>query len=201
MTIDTVTQEQPGKVALAQGRYVQYFSAAFSKVHSIIGSSGIAVLSIGIIVALCCTIWAIAVGIPYPMAIMAGYCALVSSACLSAILLVVQIRSDTKKEVSATREPTYSAWNLVANLRVSDASRLWCGIEPGCPASQESIAWAQAMIDGIKRGELPICERAGVDRHRINQEQANPGWHTQIERDALKAWARSHGHTPTFLSQ
>jgi hypothetical protein len=200
MIPETATKEQPRTKALAQGRHIQYLLVGLGKIHSTIGLSGIAILSIGSVVALSCTIWAIEVGIPRPLAIMVGYCTFVSSACLSAALLVVQNRPDHKKITSATREPTYSAWSLVATLRVSDASRLWCGIEPGCPASQESIAWAQAILDAIKRGELPICERAGIDRIRINQEQANPGWHTQIAREALKAWAQSHGHTPTFLS-
>ena len=161
--------------------------------------SGVVVSSIGIVVALFCTVWAIQAGVPPALAIMVGYCTLICSGCLCVALLVVQNRSDKDIQTSAKRQPNYAAWNLVATLRVSDAARLWCGIEPGCPASQESIAWAQAMIDAIKRGELPICERAGINEPRIDQERTNPGWHTEIAREALKVWAQLHGQTPAFL--
>jgi hypothetical protein len=144
------------------------------------------------------TLWAIEEGVPHPKAIMAGYCTLVVSLCSFAAFLVVKNLSDKKIQTSVKRKPNYAAWTLVDTLRVSDASRLWCDIEPGCPASQESIAWAQAMLDAIKRGELPVFERAGINR-RIDQERANPTWHTEVRREALREWAKSHGHTPTFL--
>jgi hypothetical protein len=58
------------------------------------------------------------------------------------------------------------------------------------------------MIDAIKRGELPVSPRDGtrvVGQSAGSQEQNNPTWHTQIARDALKSWAKAHGHSPQFL--
>jgi len=153
----------------------------------------------GVVVSLFCSAWAIEAGAPAALAIMGGYCTFVTSACLCAMLLLIQNRTDKKTQVSATSAPNYAAWCLVDTLRVSDAARLWCGIEPGCAASQESMAWAQAMLDAIKRGELSIRERTGINRPKIEHERANPGWHTEIARSDLKAWAQTYGHAPQFL--
>jgi hypothetical protein len=64
------------------------------KIQSAIGLSGLVILSTGLAVALFCTVWAIEARVPYPVAIMAGYCTLVGSACLCATFLVVQNLSE-----------------------------------------------------------------------------------------------------------
>jgi hypothetical protein len=201
MTPKTAASEKQlrSKQALAQDARLQYLFIGLGKIQSAIGLSGLVILSTGIVVALFCTVWAIKAHVPYPVAIMAGYCTLVGSACLCAAFLVVQNLSDKKIQTNTMRQPNYAAWKVVSTLRVADASRLWCDIEPGCPATQESMAWAQALLDAIKRGELPVCERADINRRGIEQERANPGWHTQIALEALKVWAQAGGHSPRFL--
>ena len=169
------------------------------RIQSSIGTVGTAALSSGIILALGCTLWAISLGVSQPLAIMVGYCAMVGSACLCTSIVLLR-RSATKgSTIDATRWPNYAAWKLMSRLSVSDASRLWCDIEPGCAASQESSAWALAMLDAIKTGELPVSSSSGTREEVINQNRANPNWHTEVTRDALKAWARTHGHSPRFL--
>ena len=186
---------------LAQYTSIQRLIAAARKIQSTIGLSGVAALSSGIAVALCCTVWAIQVDVPSPLAIMAGYCTLIVSACLCAALLLIRNAATKANPPVAKRQPNYAAWKLVSKLSVSDASRLWCDLEPGGPASQESIAWAQAMFDAIKRGELPVIARSGPNRPTSQQEQVNPNWHTEIARDALKLWAHANGNSPRFLQK
>jgi hypothetical protein len=183
---------------VAQDAYIQRLKVAAARIQSTIGLSGVAALSTGAILALGCTMWAIQEGVPQPLAIMVGYCALVGSACLCTALLVIQNLAAKVNPIGAKRQPNYAAWKLVSKLSVSDASRLWCDIEPGCPASQESIAWALAMLDAIKRGELPVSARTGAGQAAGN---SNPTWHTEIARDALKSWAQAHGHSPRFLQK
>jgi hypothetical protein len=181
---------------------IERLKVAAAKIHTTIGWSGVAALSTGAILALACTIWAILEGVAPPLAIMVGYCALVGSACLCTALLVIQNLATKVSPVVAKRQPNYAAWKLVSKLSITDASRLWCDIEPGCPGSQESIAWGMAMIDAVKRGELVISPRDGTrvaGQSAGSQEQNNPTWHTQIARDALKSWAKAHGHSPQFL--
>src|SRR5262249_42790816 len=141
-----------------------------TKIRSAIGFPGLAVLAVGTVVAFSCTLWATYKGVPLPLAIMAGYCTVLVSACFCA-LLVTDDRSYTKIPTSKNRQPNYAAWRLIATLRISDAARLWSGIEPGCPVSQETIAWAEAMLDAIKRGELPILERKGIGNRHVDQER------------------------------
>lgn len=95
-----------------------------------------------------------------------------------------------------TRRPSDvddAAWKRVDRLRVADAARLWCGLTPGHHATAEVTTWASAMLDAIERGELAKSESAGI------LAQYKNGWHTEIHRAALKAWATSNGHAPRFL--
>jgi hypothetical protein len=183
---------------------IHRLQATGATVPSTVGWSGLAALASGAAVAVGGTAWAIQEGVSQPLAIMVGYCALVGSTCLCAALTVIRgpaAKSSPTAAKPRKREPNYAAWNLVSKLSISDASRLWCDIEPGCPASQESIAWGQAMLDAVKRGELPISAKAGASQSGSNQDQRNPNWHTEIARDALKSWAKANGHAPRFLQK
>jgi hypothetical protein len=172
----------------------------FAGIRSAMGLSLLVAVACGVALAVCCTLWAIQEGVPHPLAIMIGYCTVASSAGVGAALLVVQGLAAEKSPAVAKRGPNYAAWKAVSKLSVSDASRLWCDIEPGCPASQESIAWGTAMLDAIKRGELPAIAKEGAGR-AAGQEQSNPNWHTKIAREALMSWARDLGHSPRFLQK
>lgn len=164
-----------------------------------IGVLGLLVLCGGGALAALCTAWAIQVGVPYPMAIAAGYCTVACSACLCAALLLISNSAKTVDKVAERSQPNFAAWTLVRTFRVSDASRLWCNIEPGCTATQESLAWSQTILAAIKSGELPIRARAGAGEETIDRERTNPSWATEIERVALKSWASSHGHVSRFF--
>jgi hypothetical protein len=89
--------------------------------------------------------------------------------------------------------PDYAAWARVENLRVADAARLWCGLTPGDHVTDEVTRWASAMLEAVRRGELAKCESTGV------LAQYKIGWHTEVPREALKAWALAQGQTPRFL--
>ena len=187
----------PGQSAGRQ-HYVRQLFLDVRTVGAAIGVLGLVVLSGGIALAAFCTAWAVQTGVPYPIALAVGYCTLACSACAVVALVPILGSAPTATNAEGT-QPNYAAWNLVTTFRVSDASRLWCDIEPGCAASQESLAWSQAMLAAIKSGELPICKRAGASKETIDRERENPNWATEIERAALKSWADSHGHLPRFL--
>jgi hypothetical protein len=179
--------------------YVQRVRAGFVKIVSATGWLGFAAVSVGVALAVCCTAWAIHEGVPQPLAIMVGYCTVVGSACLCAALLVIQKGAAKASPAGTKRGPNYAAWKLVSKLRISDASRLWCDIEPGWPATQESTAWGNAMLDAVKRGELRAIAAAG--QAAGGQEQRNANWSTEIGREALISWAQAHGHSPRFLQK
>ena len=179
--------------------YAQQLIVDVRAIGAAIGVLGLFLLSGGIALAVLCTAWAVQAEVPYPIALAVGYCTAACSACAVAALVPILNSAQTSTTIAEKTQPNYAAWNLVRTFRVSDASRLWCDIEPGCAASQESLAWSQAILAAIKRGELPIRERAGASNATIDRELANPNWATEIERAALKSWADSHGHLPRFL--
>lgn len=144
--------------------------------------------------------WAVLIDVPFPLAIMAGYCTLAVSVCLAAALVLLAAPDATPAPVAEKKNtPNYAAWKLVQTFSVSNASRLWCDIEPGSALTQDSIAWAKVLLGAISRGELPMVEKAGVSKDVIERERANPNWHTEVAKDALHAWAKTHGFNPRFL--
>ncbi len=169
--------------------------------RSRIGPSQIIPLAAALLFAIGCTLWAIQEGVSVPLALMGGYCTIVAGIILCvAQLMLTEVNTSATVVAHAPRKPNYAAWKLVNKLNVSNASRLWCEIEPGHPYTQESAAWTAALLDAIKSGDLPISPKAHATKEMIAQERANPGWNTEVTRDALKAWAKAHGHCPTFLN-
>jgi hypothetical protein len=203
----TVAQIAPPEAQKAPNRRssepTQRVRVTFAKVEAAIGLSGLAVVSFGVALAVCGTALAIREGVPYPLAVMVGYCAAVGSACLGAALSNFRRRTPATKAsaIDTHRGPNYAAWKLVSKFRISDASRLWCDIEPGSPASQESIAWGTAMLDAVKRGELPAIASTGTSQAANAQAQRNPSWSTEIGRADLMKWAQAHGQSPRFLQK
>ena len=163
---------------------------------------GIASIVGGISLACFGAIFAVQQGVSAALALMAAYCVVTSCIACTVTLALLSQRTPKVAVVTPARElrPNIAAWRLVSELRVSDACRLWCDIEPGAPYSQEAIAWATAMIDAIKKGELPLLPRQGLTRELDERERTNPTWRTRISRDDLKAWASSHGYCPPFLA-
>jgi len=175
--------------------------AALINLRGRVGTLQIASLGVTIVFAIGCTLWAIYEGVSLPLALMGAYCTIVAGIAFCVAQLVVTRIAATDAPASAQRKPNYAAWKLVGTLNVSNASRLWCDIEPGHPYSQESAAWAAAMMDAIKSGVLPISPKPHATKEMIAREQANPAWNTEVTRDALRSWALAHGHCPTFLRE
>jgi hypothetical protein len=158
-------------------------------------------LATTVLFAIGCTLWAIHEGVSIPLALMGGYCTVIAGIALFVAQLILAHVSAKDMPAQTSRKPNYAAWKLVNTLNVSNASRLWCDIEPGHPYSQESMAWAAAMLDAIKSGALPISPKPHATKEMIAREQINPGWNTEVTREALRSWALKHGHCPTFLRQ
>jgi hypothetical protein len=153
---------------------------------------------VGATLALTGTIWAIQLQVSYPIAMMAGYCTLVASACLAIAVSGLQ-KPAVPQELPVPTKPDISgAWKLVDTFSVSDACRLLCDIEPGSMVTQDSIAWARALLDAIERGELSAVEKPRIGL-LAPRDHGKPNWHTEITRDALKSWAQSRDLNPQSL--
>lgn len=157
-------------------------------------------MGLGIVLTICGSLWAIQENVALPVVLMVAYCMLMTTVAL-AIALCVARNAGAKSVAAQPAAPgvNLSAWRLLSKFNVSNASRLWCDVEPGHPYTQESAAWASAMLDAIKTGVLPIVPRPGASEEAVTRERANPTWHTVVARDALKSWAELHGRCPVFL--
>lgn len=179
-------------------------NAVAAPVHTSLGlsSGGIrkAALAAAIVVAVGTGAWAIWSGDNLPVTAMLLYCMVVSTLALYAAT-AAPIVQPLPSPIASDPTPagTSEAWKLVETLTVSDASRLWCSIEPGAAATQETIAWGRALLDAIMRGELPIALKPGAPKDAIDWERKNPHYQTQLTRASLKGWANEHGHFPVFL--
>jgi hypothetical protein len=175
------------------------FRSFIQTLRSRIGPSQIVPFAGALLFAVGCTLWAIQEGVSVPLALMGGYCTIVAGVLLCVAQLALTNLNSTPTVAQAPRKVNYAAWKLVNKLNVSNASRLWCDIEPGHPYTQESVAWSAAILDAIKSGALPISPKPHATKEMIAQERANPGWNTEVTREDLKAWAKAHGHCPAFL--
>ena len=198
MSIDTLESERDESLAAqnevsAIPKLTTWFSASNGRLVDVAMLFGALVLTSG------GALWAVDSGVSAPLALMVCYCAATSTVALFAATRTVR-PTHVEQPATAPQAPgTSEAWKLVNTLTVSDASRLWCDIEPGATATQETMAWGRALLDAIKRGELPILTKTGASEVTIERERENPHYMTQVSRDALRAWASGHGYAPNFL--
>ena len=183
----------------AESTQMQRVKAGFARIESAIGLSGLAAVSSGVVLAVCGMALAIQEGVPYPLAVMVGYCAAVGSACLGAALLNIRRRAPARQVRSAqaaiqAMRPGSSSANSGSRTRhVCGAASNRAARHPrnhrlgnrhaGC-----SQAWR--TTGNCKSGYQPRA-----------QEQRNPGWSTEIGREELISWAQAHGHSPRFLQK
>jgi hypothetical protein len=157
-------------------------------------------LAAAIVLAFGAAAWAIWSGDSLPLTAMLLYCMVGSTLALYAATATPMAQATSSPVASdPISAGTSEAWKLVETLTVSDASRLWCSIEPGAAATQETIAWGRALLDAIAREELPIALKPGAPKDAVDWELKNPHYQTQLTRASLKSWANEHGHFPVFL--
>lgn len=164
-----------------------------------IGPFGLGAATVGTIISVSGAIWAVRLGVTYPIAIMAGYCTLAASVCLAFVPSMLS-RYETKSHQPVATTPSVSeAWKHVNTFSVSDAARLWCDVEPGATVTQDVIAWARLLLEAIASGEL-ACVRNNDQSNRLTSYASDkPHWSTEVTREALQTWARARGFEPRFL--
>lgn len=169
------------------------------RLHAALNPWGMASIVGGFALACFGAVFAARQGVSPALALMAAYCVVTTCIASTVLLAMLSQRAPKLAERPVELRTNLRAWKLVNELRVSDACRLWCDIEPGSPYSQEAIAWATAMLDAIKRGDLPILPRSTGSQELDERERTNPSWRTRVSREALRSWADAHGHCPAFL--
>lgn len=160
---------------------------------------GMGAVGLATVVSVLGAVWAIRLGVSYPIAIMVSYCTLTTTVCLTGVLAMLP-RHETARELPASTAPSVSeAWKHVGAFTVSDAARLWCEVEPGSAATQDIIAWGRLLLDAIESGELAYIRNETQGNRPLSYPSDKPYWSTKVTRNALQTWAQARGFNPEFL--
>jgi hypothetical protein len=153
-------------------------------------------------------VWAMIIGVPTPIAIMAGYCTLVGAIYLAMAPLAYRTLATPKQVETNFSRPDYQAWKMVSVLTIGEAAYLWCDIEPeqpGITIPAKVSGWLRAIIDSVMTGKLDFV----LDRSRLqantntaaakDYQKSHAEWQTKITRAELRRFAKEIGHVPIFL--
>jgi hypothetical protein len=106
-------------------------------------------------------VWAVIIGVPMPIALMAGYCTLVGAVYLAMAPLAYRAlaQSPANKPGKKKIVPNYVAWRHLESYNIADAAKLWCDIDPLGNGTTDSAAWAEAFKAEVKKETLewPLC--------------------------------------------
>jgi hypothetical protein len=178
-------------------------------VWALLGLFGLAAGIAGLATSIGGTVWAIAVGIPIPIAIMVGFCVFGIGVYLAMAPLMYRVLMRAAVPIIAEmnaadaekprREPAYVAWRLLDCYELNDAAKLWCDLDPGSPSTRDTVAWAEAFKSAIKQKEIVIETRFPNDFRMTQYENEHPAADTRITRESLKGFAKKTGTDPVFL--
>jgi hypothetical protein len=86
-------------------------------------------------------VWAVIIGVPTPIALMAGYCTLVGAVYLAMAPLAYRAlgQSPPNRISSAKGVPDYKVWSHVRILRLKQAAFLWCDCDPNSATTSPEI--------------------------------------------------------------
>jgi len=150
------------------------------------------------------SVWAVIIGVPIPIALMAGYCTLVGAIYLAMAPLAYRALAHSMPAgvpvPLVKTPPDYRTWSYIQFITVSQAAYLWSGQDPNSPSEAPEInMWAQVMKDAIKRKELRVTLGDWADESDRKWAVLTPKDETTILRRDLKTFAKSKGWEPDFL--
>lgn len=160
---------------------------------------GVGAVAFATVVSVLGAVWAIRLGVSYPIALMVSYCTLATTVCLTVVVAMLPGHETAPEQPTSTAPSTSEAWKHVGTFTVSDAARLWCEVEPGAAATQDIIAWGRLLLDAITSGELACIRNETHGSRPMSYPSDKPYWSTKVTREALQAWAQARGFNPRFL--
>jgi hypothetical protein len=148
------------------------------------GVCALAITGIGISVG--GAVWLVKIGIPLPLAMMAGFCTLVGAVYLAMAPAVyrVLLRTGVPPQSPVADAPNYEAWRHVDRFTLNQAAHLWCDLDPDRSDTFDTSAWVRAFAAAIRKGQLKSISVSGP---------------LIVTRDALKDFARLNKYDPRFL--
>jgi hypothetical protein len=148
-------------------------------------------------------IWAIIIGVPKPIAIMAGYCTIVGGVFLTVFPLAYRAFSRiTTSPVPAAvpQKPNAATWKHVPKFNLSQAACLLADITPVwyIPEGSDAHAWFHTLRAEIQSKKIPYISSIHDTQHTL-EDGYHPYEGTEISRCELQRFAERHSLRPRFL--
>jgi len=169
-------------------------------IWDMLGLLGVAGFAAGLGASVGGAVWARMSGVPLPLVLMAAYCTFVGAVYLAMAPAIIKTLSvaQTPLPIKGTNKPNYAAVKLIHRFTIGDAARLWCDIDQNAKGTYESVAWQEAFIAAVERGDLDFIPKS-EDRRMQEYEKSRPDSSTIISRESLQEFAAANGQNPKFL--
>jgi hypothetical protein len=150
-------------------------------------------------------IWAIIIGVPKPIAIMAGYCTIVGGVYLTVFPLAYRAFSrivafPVSSDATVPQKPSAATWQHVPQFTLYQAACLLAEVTPvlGRSLEGDAEAWFVTLCAEIRSKELPYI-RSIHDKNYTFKDGYHPHRDTEISRAEFQRFAERHGIRPRFL--
>jgi hypothetical protein len=145
-------------------------------------------------------VWAVLIGVPLPIAIMAGYCTLVGAVYLGIAPLAYRVLiapTGGARLSKAPQPPNYQAARLLKDYTLGEASHMWCDVDPIANDTYDTSIWFKVLKAKAQEKILVIVPPE--DKSRRVTDALYPTLGTRVTRESLQAFAKSVGEVPRFL--
>jgi len=114
-------------------------------------------------------IWAVMIGVPLPIVIMAGYCTFVGAVFLGMVPLAYRVLAALPQVATTVRKkeppkPNYTAWQHLESYEMQDAAKLWSNVDPNSASTNDSIAWYKVFKAKVIKREFGDCLQEFFDK-------------------------------------
>jgi hypothetical protein len=149
-------------------------------------------------------VWAVIIGVPVPIALMAGSRTVVGAVYLAMAPLAYRALAQSPANRSSPHfekiKPDYKVWSHVKILGLQEAAFLWCDSDPNSEIRTPDIEmWLTVFKDAIKARELGVAFSELDDSVDRKYAALSPSDDTKVSRESLKQFARSKNYDPVFL--
>jgi hypothetical protein len=151
------------------------------------------------------TIWAVIIGVPKPIAIMAGYCTIVGGVYLTVFPLAYRAfsriaASPAPHGAVAPQKPNAAVWQHVPKFTLYQAACLLADVTPvwRIPEGSDAQAWFDTLRAEIQSKQITYIP-TGFEYVSAPGGNIKPVEGTEISREELQRFAERHRIRPRFL--
>jgi hypothetical protein len=194
------------------GRMVARIKAVFDwagTIYTLLGFFGGAAFVGGIATTIGAAVWAVITGVPTPIVIMAAFCTITASVCLSiaplAYRALCRITALTPADPGSTIENKldFEVWGHKEEFYLYEAACLFADASPSpfIKHGTNADAWWGALIAALNNNEIKRVESAKDNSvgYSYSLGKYDPHNYTTILKNELKKFADKRSQRPRFL--